>query len=734
MLFSTPPIELVLHFRLYLIGRQGIRGTVFMGEWLLPLLLLLAVMLVVVTVVGHGIWVLLAALFGGGDPTPSPPQVHGACPRCGGHLFQGQCQLCAWPRIWFSRDRSVDVLNTTREQIDRFSAFGLLDKSVSARLLETLDAERRRLIEQARAEAAAATAQAVPMARAVSTAPAAEIVALRHSAAEPDMVFPELAAEPLGGTAPQAPAPTIAVAVASGSESFPPPRSPATVAEPSVPSSPRQPLATLLSAFMEEKNIRWGELVGGLLIVCCSIALVISFWAKIAERPFLKFFVFNGVTAALFGLGLHAAHCWKLRSTSRAVLLISILLVPLNFLAIAAFSQVSPSSETLTIAGEVASALLFAGLCYAAGREITSTAPWLLAGGVILPSIMQLLVRRWISPTTGDGLLLAFGAAPIVVYLGVNCWGFWRQRTLLMASRSETSGEISAETDTTISWVDETLALLRVTTFATFLSLALLLVKTGRVEAALHELAVMVSGFAVTPLVVGLLLWRRLAGKKLVGLRTAGLSIAVAGAAGLVAGVVLAWPEPVAMLPTALLVAIALTTVAVAYRLPESHLPAGACFAIAYLTAWHLISGQLHWHPANSQAALDAFVSGASGQALAPLAALFAAIAGVVGIKFHRVEDGRAYGFAAAACAVASSALVSWFGFGVGGDPLHATWIYAFYALVACVGAYAIRGSGALWVGVALILAACAQGIVFLAGAHGCWRSRGWPRPHWRPR
>ena len=55
---------------------------------------------------------------------------------------------------------------------------------------------------------------------------------------------------------------------------------------------------------MEEKNIRWGELVGGLLIVGCSIALVISFWSAIAAQPLLKFVLFNGVTAALFGVGM----------------------------------------------------------------------------------------------------------------------------------------------------------------------------------------------------------------------------------------------------------------------------------------------------------------------------------------------------------------------------------------------------------------------------------------------
>ena len=82
---------------------------------------------------------------------------------------------------------------------------------------------------------------------------------------------------------------------------------------------------------MEERNIRWGELVGGLLIVCCSVALVISFWSKIAERPFLKFFVFNGVTAVLFGVGFYTHSRWKLRTTSHGLLIIATLLVPLNF-------------------------------------------------------------------------------------------------------------------------------------------------------------------------------------------------------------------------------------------------------------------------------------------------------------------------------------------------------------------------------------------------------------------
>lgn len=54
------------------------------------------------------------------------------------------------------------------------------------------------------------------------------------------------------------------------------------VAPPAAPSpcpSPRRPLSEMLAAFMEESNIRWGELVGGLRIVGCSLALIISLWS-----------------------------------------------------------------------------------------------------------------------------------------------------------------------------------------------------------------------------------------------------------------------------------------------------------------------------------------------------------------------------------------------------------------------------------------------------------------------
>ena len=151
-----------------------------------------------------------------------------------------------------------------------------------------------------------------------------------------------------------------AAEAAADTEQLEVPSTPMTAAE-----EPAVPVSRLFAAFMEENNIRWGELVGGLLIVGCSVALVISLWSEIAGRPLLKFVLFNGVTAALFGVGMYTDRRWKIHTTSHGVLVIATLLVPLNFLAIAAFTQASPPTDLLSLAGRscVARRIRAAGVC-----------------------------------------------------------------------------------------------------------------------------------------------------------------------------------------------------------------------------------------------------------------------------------------------------------------------------------------------------------------------------------
>ena len=69
--------------------------------------------------------------------------------------------------------------------------------------------------------------------------------------------------------------------------------------------------------------------------------------------------------------------------------------------------------------------------------------------------------------------------------------------------------------------------------------------------------------------------------------------------------------------------------------------------------------------------------------------------------------------FAAGAIAVAalSLALVSWQAFGLPGDPAHATWIYASYALAAFLTAAISRRAEATWNASGLLLAALGGGL-----------------------
>src|SRR5262249_10818766 len=145
-----------------------------------------------------------------------------------------------------------------------------------------------------------------------------------------------------------------------------------------VPRRPRRSFAELLAAFMEERNILWGELVGGLLIVGCSIALVISLWTTLEKLPYFPFLVFAGITASLFGAGLYTLHHWKLETTSRGLLVISTLLVPLCFLTLLVPVNLLPlevppeeqPSEVLRAATEITALLVFAGLVSLASRVL----------------------------------------------------------------------------------------------------------------------------------------------------------------------------------------------------------------------------------------------------------------------------------------------------------------------------------------------------------------------------
>src|SRR5215212_4662185 len=382
----------------------------------------------------------------------------------------------------------------------------------------------------------------------------------------------------------------------------PPPAEP-----PPPPRAPRRPFSEVLNSFMEESNIRWGEIIGGLLIIGCSTALVVSLWAQISEIPVLKFLIFTTVTAVLFGIGLYTQYRWKLRTTSRAILTIATLLVPLNFLAIAAVSA-GNTAGTLVIASELAAPAIFLCLVYFAGRIITPGCAHILSAGVLGSSAGQLLVRHFASPDASSLLLIFLGAFPVACYVATV--GFALRVVLLDRQIDET------ETTTVFT-------ALGTMSFAALLPFALLLYKAGPIGMSMMYLAPLVTLWGVPMLATRTILFRKITNQELIASRTAGTALGILGVMIVLAGMILAWPNPASIVPAALFNFVVFTALAVALELPVAHVIAALCFALAYVVTFHVISGNITWENLRVMSLLEVSVSVPSGQALVGAVALF---------------------------------------------------------------------------------------------------------------
>jgi hypothetical protein len=580
------------------------------------------------------------------------------------------------------------MLDTTARQLELLASAGLLDAATHARVQAAVDAQRQRLVATAQA-ASPWIAPPLELPTAAATPP---------SALAAETVVAELIAEPVGEVN-EAP-------IAAASADVDPSRrvrdvlarqsqeAAARAAQPPQPAEkPRsKPFSQLLAAFLEERNIRWGELVGGLLIVGGSIALVLSFWAQIAQQPLLKFGVFNGVTAGLFGIGFFIERRWKLPTTGQGLLLISTLLVPLDMLAIAAIAR---HAGLEALAGEVLSVALFGWLVYLAGRALVERRPIALVAGVVGPSIAELVIARHVNPQSSLGTLYMLASLPLACYLTATLWPVARLRR---------EGGIDEGEATSL------FKLLGLASFAVLLPVGLLAYRTGRAAAVLGDLAPLVSLTGGPALATGLLLWRRSTGPALVTIRTTGSAIAVLGALMLVIAVALAWPQPAAMLATGLLCSAVLAGLAIGLDVPPAWLLAAPCSALAWLAGWHVAADHVGWVVDDSSIMATWLFSANSGTALVPFAALLGGAAAAMG---RRVEHARFLGWATAAAAALSLALVSWFGFGRSGDPAGATWVYAIYAAAALAAAAFTRDRRTTWLASGLCLAALVQSLAF---------------------
>ena len=100
----------------------------------------------------------------------------------------------------------------------------------------------------------------------------------------------------------------------------------------SIESDRRSPLFRFCDAFFQEQNIKWMLAVGMLILLGSSLMLVTTHWESYA--PVWKYLVLLGYTLAIHVAGQGSFHWLGLRKTGTGLMALTVLLIPLSFLAV----------------------------------------------------------------------------------------------------------------------------------------------------------------------------------------------------------------------------------------------------------------------------------------------------------------------------------------------------------------------------------------------------------------
>jgi hypothetical protein len=646
-------------------------------EWIIPILIVLSL----VTVVGHGIWVLIRTVFRAiGGHSDEPADFSSKCPVCGTNLSvrSNYCGFCGSKQVM--QGRIPADLDFIVRQLDRLVSLGRIDQTTYKSIMQAIEEDRARFKP--------------PREQTVSQPPIVEIERSPVTIEEPvSIVVPKpIAATAQEGTVQERPVQGRPI---QGMEDHQPPRS----------------FAEMLATFMEERSIQWGELIGGLLIIGCSLALVVSLWSQITLFPLRQFLVFTGMTAGLFGLGLYSAHRWKLPTTSQGVLIIATMLVPLNFLAISAFSSNAFPASMPLVAGELAALALFLFLVYIAARVILPRREWLLGCAVLGPSFTMMLAQHWTSADEAMRQLMLLGILPLAFY--------WVSMGLVLYRFKKDDGD---------GYPARHFIMLGAASFSASLPLGLLIINEVGYTAALRQYAPLFTFFGAPAIVTGLSIWRRPAVELSGGMRTVATSIGFIGALISLFALPIAWPSPVPLL------IVALINCAICYALAFVFRPLKMCHALAiahlllgYLIGINLAAGNILPSEEEGSRLLWALASPASARSLAFFFLLLAIVAEALlrsGRRESSAGEGKLeagvekyYAIAAAAVGVVSLALLTIHGGGRAGDPEYAAYIYAFYSIMAFIIAWRKEIEIAGWIGSGLALLTIWQAMAFKFGA-----------------
>ena len=690
-------------------------------------LIVLAAALLIVTVVGHGLWIGLAAILRWlGGPREVQGETQRYCLECRRVRWfaKGRCTICGQVPAAPPLSSRESELAVAERQIELLFQAGKFTAEEHSRFLGVLRAERAGAVPTV----AAALLSSTPPAVAATETPG-EALEIEEFVKPALPVFDKQLDDSWSREWAPAQAPVAMppekTPVAPAALVQPRPVVERTVTE----LINRRTLTDLMQRFMEEKNIRWGEIVSGILIVGSAVGLVISLWATLQDSiPYFPALLFMLVTAALHAAGLYTLRKWKLKSVSRGLLVISTLLVPLNFFAAVLLVESRPVLDLLYAASVTVGFAVFGAITVSAGRVLmragTSRARqwWPLSLAVMGPSAAQLAISR-LGPHAESTLEIALlGGTALACFLAAI------GAQLALAARGA---------HLTMRRTQQTFLLLGIAVFSLLAPLGLLVWKTGQLHRTLAALSPWMSVAGAFVMAAGLVVHRRLGSAQGtlqdVGLRqycggphattnvrraiaapnaavrTAGTAVLLMGVAGMLASVGLAWPRPGLLLVVGAVNFAALTTIAFAAGLAVLQPAAVVSGSLAVVVAYHMVRGKLHWGEVPpGRDMMGVLLLAESGMVSTGLAVIAAGVAGWLK-RTARDEQAAGYFASAAGMAFVGLSMAVYAGFFGHVDAPLATPVLAVDAIAALLAARYWKRQPITWL---------ASGAVFLAFWH----------------
>ncbi len=194
----------------------------------------------------------------------------------------------------------------------------------------------------------------------------------------------------------------------------------------------KRALGDVLKQFLSARNIHWGELLSALLIVGSAVGLILSLRTELSRIiPMFPAVIFSLVVLAIHLAGFYTLTRWKLPSTSRGLLFLGAIMIPISALASSLLLKGDASSGLQSqtfILPAILGGLGLGTLAFLAGRHLFPSAPLAWSFPPVLSGLAILVTRHHpdVSHSEMAFLSLAAGAlSPLLataLTLSLSSW------------------------------------------------------------------------------------------------------------------------------------------------------------------------------------------------------------------------------------------------------------------------------------------------------------------------